>query len=97
MSAQPAPVAVVYVPSAQTSHEAPLAALGMPGCMLQVDALIIDAVFATGTSATWTLNIPVDPTLLTQQFFSQCGAFDIGVNAANLTVGNYCAATIGGK
>ena len=74
-----------------------LAALGMPGCMLQVDALIIDAVFATGTSATWTLNIPVDPTLLTQQFFSQCGAFDIGVNAANLTVGNYCAATIGGK
>jgi len=76
---------------------ASLAALGMPGCTLQVDPLIVDAVFASGTSATWTLSIPNDPTLLTQQFFSQCGALDVGVNAAGLTVGNYCSATIGGK
>lgn len=76
---------------------ASLAAIGMPGCTLQVDPLIIDAVFAIGTTATWVLNIPNDPTLLTQQFFSQCGALDVGVNAANLTVGNYCSATIGGK
>ncbi len=74
-----------------------LLAIGMPGCMLQVDPLIIDVVFATGSTATWVLNIPNDPTLLTQQFFSQCGALDIGVNAASLTVGNYCSATIGGK
>lgn len=76
---------------------ASLAAIGMPGCTLRVDPLIIDAVFATGTNATWVLNMPNDPVLLTQQFFSQCGALDIGVNAANLTVGNYCLSTIGGK
>lgn len=76
---------------------ASLAVIGMPGCMLQVDPLIIDAVFATGTTATWGLNMPNDPVLLTQQFFSQCGALDIGVNAANFTTGNYCLSTIGGK
>jgi hypothetical protein len=76
---------------------ASLAAIGMPGCLLQVDPLLIDAVLATGTNATWQLNIPNSPALLAQQFFSQCAAIDIGANAANLTVGNYSAAVIGGK
>ena len=76
---------------------ASLAAIGMPGCELQVDPVIIDAVLATGSSASWTLNIPNDPLLLGQQVFSQCGALDIGANAAGLTTGNYGVALIGGK
>tara|TARA_R110002094_G_scaffold136255_5_gene127970 strand:+ start:267 stop:1589 length:1323 start_codon:yes stop_codon:yes gene_type:complete len=76
---------------------ASLAAIGMPGCQLLVDPVIIDAVFAVGTTATWGLNMPNDPILLAQQFYSQCGALDVGVNAASLTVGNYCLSTIGGK
>ena len=76
---------------------ASLAILGMPGCPLQVDALIADAVLATGTTATWSINLPNTPALLAQELFSQCGALDIGANAANLTVGNYGAARLGGK
>ncbi|MFT4513363.1 MAG: hypothetical protein ACI89X_000568 [Planctomycetota bacterium] len=74
-----------------------LAIIGMPGCLLSVDPVIIDAVFATGTTATWVLNMPNDPALLGQQFFSQCGALDIGINAAGIIVGNYGLSTIGGK
>lgn len=74
-----------------------LASIGMPGCDLRVDPVIIDAVFATGTSATWSLNIPLDAMLLGQQFFSQCGAIDVGANTANLTTGNYAVSVIGGK
>ena len=74
-----------------------LGVIGMPGCPLQVDPLIIDAVLAFGTSATWTLNIPNSAALLAQQFFSQCAALDVGANAAGLTTGNYGASRIGGK
>ncbi len=74
-----------------------LGLIGMPGCPLQVDPILIDAVLAIGTQATWVLNIPDDPTLLSQVIYSQCGALDIGANAAGLTTGNYGAAVIGGK
>jgi hypothetical protein len=75
----------------------PLAAIGMPGCTLQVDPVVIDAFFAAGNSATWAFAIPNAATLLGIQFFAQGGAVDIGANPANLILANHGTATIGGK
>jgi hypothetical protein len=75
----------------------PLAALGMPGCLLQVDPVILDAFLAVGQTATWSLAIPNVPSLLGQQFFSQGAALDPGANAFGLVVSNHGAALLGGK
>ncbi|HEX5053340.1 MAG TPA: kelch repeat-containing protein [Planctomycetota bacterium] len=79
------------------SLPASLAAIGMPGCLLQVDPFLIDAILPVGNTAVWMLPIPQAATLLGAQFFNQGGALDVGANAANLIVGNHGAAVIGGK
>ncbi len=76
---------------------APLAAIGMPGCDLMVDPLILDAMLAPAGSAVWQLALPLAPTLLGVPFYSQCGALDAGANPAGIIVGNHGVATLGGK
>jgi hypothetical protein len=75
----------------------PLAAIGMPGCLLQVDPVLIDAFLAIGNTATWSLAIPNVATLLGQQIFSQGGALDIGANPLGLIVADHGTLTLGGK
>lgn len=83
--------------SGSTPLPIPLALIGMPGCTLQVDPLIIDAFFAIGNTATWTFAVPGTASLLGVQVFAQGGAIDIGANPANLILANHGTATIGGK
>lgn len=75
----------------------PLAAIGMPGCVLQVDPVLIDAFLAAGQTATWTLTIPNAPQLLGVAIYSQGAAFDQGANAFGLIVANHAALLLGGK
>lgn len=74
-----------------------LAAIGMPGCDLQVDPVLIGGLLATGTTANWALAIPNDPTLLGGDIYVQGGAFDLGANAAGIIVANHGQLRIGGK
>jgi hypothetical protein len=76
---------------------ASLAPIGMVGCTLQVDPVLIDAFLASGATATWNRPIPNDPLLLGQTIYCQGAAFDTGANAANLIVSNHAALRIGGK
>ncbi len=76
---------------------ASLAAIGMPGCTLQVDPVLIDAFLAIGSTATWSLAIQNTATLLGAQFFSQGAALDVGANALGLITANHAAIVIGGK
>lgn len=76
---------------------APLAAIGMPGCTLQVDPVLIDAFLAIGNTATWALAIPNTATLLGAQIFSQGAALDLGANALGLITANHGVAVLGGK
>ena len=74
-----------------------LAAIGMPGCLLQVDPVLIDAFLATGNVATWDRPLPNDPQLLGGQIYCQGAALDPGANSFGVVVGNYGVMTIGGK
>jgi hypothetical protein len=76
---------------------APLAAIGMPGCSLQVDPVILDAFLASGSTATWNRPIPNDPLLLGQTLYCQGAALDPGANAASLIVANHAALRLGGR
>jgi hypothetical protein len=75
----------------------PLAVLGMPGCTLQVDPVLVDAFLAAGTTATWSLPIPNDTALLGAQLFCQGAAFDAGANPFGLIVADHGAMLLGGK
>ncbi|HZN41255.1 MAG TPA: kelch repeat-containing protein [Planctomycetota bacterium] len=83
--------------SGSTPLPIPLALIGMPGCTLQVDPVVIDAFFAIGDTATWAFPVPAATSLLGVQVFAQGGAIDIGANPANLILANHGTATLGGK
>ncbi len=74
----------------------PLGVIGMPGCDLQVDPVLIDAFLAVGNTATWTLPIPNDPLLLGLTIFCQGAAFDAAANTFGLVLANHGAMTLGG-
>ncbi len=76
---------------------ASLAPIGMPGCMLQVDPVILDAFLANGTTATWARPIPNSASLLAQTIYCQGAALAPGANAAALVVSDHAALSIGGK
>ena len=73
----------------------PLAAIGMPGCDLLVEALLVDAVAAAGTTVAWSLPLPAGSALLGLRFFQQGFVFDPAANAFGFVASNAAAATIG--
>ncbi|MCB9876202.1 MAG: hypothetical protein H6835_01260 [Planctomycetes bacterium] len=74
-----------------------LASLGMPGCTLQVDSVLVDAFVAVGISGTWLRPLPDDAALLGRQIFCQGAALDLGANAFGAIVADHGVMTIGGK
>jgi hypothetical protein len=76
---------------------APLGAIGMPGCFLQVDPVLIDAFFASGTTATWSFPVPGVASLLGATIFCQGAAFDAGANPFGIIVADHGAMLLGGK
>ena len=76
---------------------ASLAGIGMPGCALQVDPVILDAFLASGTTATWARPIPNSAGLLGQTIYCQGAALAPGANAAELIVSDHAALFLGGK
>ena len=76
---------------------ASLAGVGMPGCTLQVDPVIIDAFLASGTTGTWSRPLPNTAGLLGQTIYCQGAALAPGANALELIVSNHAALFLGGK
>jgi len=72
-----------------------LDSLGMPGCQLFADAMLVDTLFATGATATWSWTLPAGSQLLGVRFYQQGFVFDPAANAAGLVASNAAAATIG--
>jgi hypothetical protein len=73
----------------------PLAALGIPQCVLYVSGDVVVPVANPAGRATWSLVIPADPSLLRSCFHLQHVVFDPAANAFGLTVSNALTATIG--
>ncbi|HZT55452.1 MAG TPA: hypothetical protein VFA35_04435, partial [Burkholderiaceae bacterium] len=71
-----------------------LGPLGMPGCSLLAEAALTTLLLG-GTTATWQLAIPNDPTYLGFTFYNQGFALDPPANALGLTVSNGAHAVIG--
>ena len=76
---------------------APLTALGMPGCTLQVDPVLIDAFLGIGNTATWSVAIPNTATALGVTIYCQGAALDVGANALGLITADHGAMLLGGK
>lgn len=58
-----------------------LTPLGVNGCMLRVSLDLLDAFFTFGPTASWSLNIPNQTTLLGARFWQQAFVFDPPLNA----------------
>lgn len=57
-----------------------LTPLGVTGCSLRVGLDLLDALFTFGTTASWSLNIPNQTTLLGARFYQQAFVFDPPLN-----------------
>lgn len=81
------------------SGSAPLPAsltnLGMPGCDLLVELLLLDVVAATGTTLAWSLPLPPGGALLGLRFYQQGFVVDPAANTFGLAASNGAAGTIG--
>lgn len=73
----------------------PLDPIGMTGCTLFAEALVLDLLVGAGTTATWTLPLPGGTALLGARFFNQGLVLDPGLNALGFTISNAAVATIG--
>ncbi|HEX5052078.1 MAG TPA: kelch repeat-containing protein [Planctomycetota bacterium] len=65
-----------------------LAAIGMPACDLLVSGEVLCAVAPVGQTATFTLNIPFQPSLVGTEWYTQMLSLDLGANPLGLTVSN---------
>ena len=81
--------------SGSTPLPASLTNLGMPGCDLLVELLLLDVVSATGTTLAWSLPLPPGGALLGLRFYQQGFVVDPAANAFGLAASNGAAGTIG--
>jgi len=58
-----------------------LSGLGITGCMLYTSIDLTDGLIAFGPTASWSLSIPNQATLLGTKFYQQAFVFDPGLNA----------------
>jgi hypothetical protein len=75
----------------------PLASIGMPGCTLDIDPLVAEALTKVGGIARWSVAIPNDPALLAAEFFDQGVVFDRNppANALGVIMSNAAQGTVG--
>jgi hypothetical protein len=69
--------------------------IGMPGCKLLVSMDIMQGLTIVNNKATWSFNIPNDPTLAGGPFFLQSLVFEPGVNVGGAIVSNGGAGKMG--
>lgn len=68
---------------------------GLTGCFGRVSADSTQLLLGAGNTATWSLPLPVNPTLLCGRFYTQALVLDPGFNAAGATMSDAAAAVIG--
>lgn len=73
----------------------PLDPIGMNGCTLFAEALVLDLLVAGGTTTTWTLALPGGAALLGLRFYNQGLVLDPAANGLGFTISNAAVATIG--
>jgi hypothetical protein len=73
----------------------PLDPIGMPGCQLLADPLILSMVVGSGTSASWSWVLPSTPDVFGFAFFNQAFSLDPAANPFGFTVSNGGAGFIG--
>jgi hypothetical protein len=74
---------------------ADLTPVGMPGCFLRVSLDLTDGLFTFGTTASWSLAIPNQSTLLGLRFYQQAFVFDPPLNAFGGAMSNAAEWQIG--
>jgi len=72
-----------------------LTAVGMPGCQLGVDMIIMDTVAQSGGGGQWSLPIPNVPLFLGVSVWHQAVGLDPGANSVGLITSNTGQATVG--
>jgi hypothetical protein len=72
-----------------------LAAIGMPGCQQLVDALVLDLMVSSATTASWSWAIPANPAIFGIEFFNQAFVPDPGANAFGFAVSNAGSGRLG--
>ena len=72
-----------------------LSIIGMSGCSQLVDALVLDLVSATGSTATWSWPIPNTGSLFGYSFFNQAFVLDPAANPFGFTATNAGIGTLG--
>ncbi|MEO6597455.1 MAG: hypothetical protein ABIP94_22150 [Planctomycetota bacterium] len=72
-----------------------LTPLGLTGCQLFAEALLLDALLATGTTATWSIALPAGTNLLGIQFFYQGAVIDVAAKVGGFVLSNAGAAMTG--
>ena len=73
----------------------PLDVIGMPGCHLLADPLVLNLAVGTGSSASWSWTLPSSPDVFGITFFNQAFSLDPAANPFGFTVSNGGAGFIG--
>ena len=96
----PAGVGLMVSGLSSTSHAGlplplDLAGIGMAGCQLHAEPLVLDPLVGSGTTLPWSASVPAGTALLGVRLFQQALVFDPTANAFGFVASNAAAATIG--
>jgi hypothetical protein len=75
----------------------PLGFLGMTGCVMYASGEVAIPLANANGTATWTLNVPNDPSIVSAKFYNQAYVFDPLANPFGMTVSNAAEGVIGAK
>jgi hypothetical protein len=76
---------------------ASLGFLGMTGCEMFASGEVAIPLTNVGGTATWALQVPDDPTIVSADFYNQAYVLDPGANRFGLTVSNAGEGIVGAK
>ena len=72
-----------------------LAVVGMPGCPLHHNAIVLQTMLGAGTSATFDFPIPNNPIFIGTQIYTQAASLDLGLNALGFALSDAAVMLVG--
>lgn len=91
----PGGIGIMALGTQRTAPPLDLVIVGMPGCLLHHNAVVLNTLLGAGTSATQNFPVPNNTALVGVQVFTQAASLDPGLNALGFALSDAAVMLVG--
>lgn len=91
----PFDIAVMALGTVRNAPPVDLAIIGMPGCSLHHNAVVLNTLIGAANSATLNFPVPNNGVLIGMQIYTQAASLDLGVNALGFALSDAAVMLVG--